>query len=254
MPPASEVPMPEWFEDDSFWETLYPYLFPTERFAAAAGEVDQLLALVRFQGHAVLDLCCGPGRHCVELARRGFQVTGVDRTPFLLDKARQRGHEAGVGVEWVQQDMRGFCRPEAFDLAISLFTSFGYFDDQRQDVAVLANLHASLRPGGALVVDVVGKEALARKFTPTASTPYPDGALLVQRHGIFDHWSRIRNEWILLRDGRAITFRFHHTIYSAQELVDRFAQVGFARVAVYGGLDGQEYGTESWRLVVVGWK
>ena len=76
--------MSEWFEDAAFWETFYPIMFPEERYEAAAEEVDNIVALTGVQEGRVLDLCCGPGRHTVELAKRGFQVTGVDRTPFRL--------------------------------------------------------------------------------------------------------------------------------------------------------------------------
>ena len=69
----------------------------------------------------------GPGRHVAALAKRGFRVTGVDLSPFLLRRAQELAQRESFGIEWVQEDMRSFLRPEAFDLAISLFTSFGYF-------------------------------------------------------------------------------------------------------------------------------
>jgi ubiquinone/menaquinone biosynthesis C-methylase UbiE len=71
-----------------FWRELYLYIFPPERFDAAASQVEQVLALACLNGGAVLDLCCGPGRHAIEFARRSFTVTGVDRTPFLVDSVR----------------------------------------------------------------------------------------------------------------------------------------------------------------------
>jgi SAM-dependent methyltransferase len=244
----------EWFEDREFWETLYPYMFTEERFADAAVQVEKLLALTVFQGQAVLDLCCGPGRHSVLLAQRGFAVTGVDRTEFLLEKARTRGAEANVTVEWVHEDMRHFVRPASFDLVINLFTSFGYFDNKDEDLQVLRNLHDSLRPGGALVIDVIGKERLAKVLQPAIVNEEADGALLIQRHEIFDDWTRVRNEWILVRDGIARTFRFHHTIYSGQELKDRLHASGFDSVRIYGDLDGAEYGPNARRLIAVAHK
>jgi hypothetical protein len=101
---------------------------------------------------------------------------------------------------------------------------------------------------------VVGKEILAKLFQPTMSSVLPDGARLVQRHEIFDDWTRIRNEWILIRKGRAKTFKFHHTIYSGQELRDRMEQVELADVKLYGNLDGEEYGPNAQRLVAVAHK
>jgi len=71
-------------------------------------------------------------------------VTGVDRTKYLLDKARSKAIAARVKVEWIRQDMRDFVRENCFALVLSMFTSFGYFDDKRQDLIVLKNMFASL--------------------------------------------------------------------------------------------------------------
>jgi SAM-dependent methyltransferase len=247
----------EWFADEEFWATTYPFMFPESRVAAAADEVEQLLALAGLgggagaAGAAVLDLACGPGRHSVQLARRGFAVTGVDRSAFLLGRARARAAEAGAAVEWVQSDMRDFVRPAAYDLALSLFTSFGFFRDDADNQRVLDNVAASLRPGGTFALDVAGKEVLARIFNPTASREIPDG-LIVHRRSVVDGWSRMQNEWILLRGGAARTFRFGHWIYSGREIEWMFRRAGFTAVRLCGDFLGAPYGPEASRLVVVG--
>jgi SAM-dependent methyltransferase len=243
--------MREWFENEAFWRELYPVMFDETRFAKAGAEVRQILRLAGRRRGAVLDLCCGPGRHSVELARRGFKVTGVDRTLFLLNKARRRARATRVKVEFVRSDMRNFVRLGAFDLALSLWTSFGYFDNKGDDLRVLQNVHHSLKPRGALVVDVWGKERLAKGFQDTTSTRYANGTLLIQVHEIFDNWTRIRNEWILLKGNRTRRFRFHHTLYSGQELRDLLLRAGFAKVKLYGEFDGQPYGLNAPRLVAV---
>lgn len=138
----------EWFDDDSFWRELYPVMFSERRIAEADEQVAKALALTKPTGKSVLDLCCGPGRCSVSLAKRGFSVTGVDRTNYLLEKARARARAAHVKIEWVQEDMRDFVRPGSFALALSMFTSFGYFDDKREDMIVLENVYASLKPEG----------------------------------------------------------------------------------------------------------
>jgi len=244
----------EWFDNDSFWRDLYPFMFPEKRFADAVEQVDKAITLAKPKGKSVLDLCCGPGRLSIALAQKGFVVTGVDRTGYLLDKAKARARAAKVKVEWVQADMRDFVRPDTYDLVLSMFTSFGYFDDKSQDVAVLGNMFASLRPGGSCLIDVGGKEWLAKVLQPTTSEVLPDGTKLIQHHEIFDDWTRIRNEWILIRKGRAKSFRFHHTIYSGQELRDQMAGAGFVDVRLYGNLDGDEYGPNAQRLIAIGRK
>ena len=244
----------EWFDDNAYWRELYPSMFTEERFAAAPEQIEKVLALAEPIGKAALDLCCGPGRCSIALARAGFRVTGVDKTKFLLDKARAKARAAKVKIEWVHADMRDFVRPEAYDFALSMWTSFGYFDDKREDIQVLENILTSLKPGGVVLLEMMGKERLARMLQPTTSDVLPDGSQLIQRHEIFDDWTRIRNEWILIRKGKARSFKFHHTIYSGQELRDRMERVGFVHVRLFGNLDGDAYGQNASRLVAVGRK
>jgi SAM-dependent methyltransferase len=244
----------EWFDDDSFWRELYPIMFPERRIADADEQVAKALKLTNPAGKAVLDLCCGPGRCSVALAKKGFRVTGVDRTKYLLGKAREKAKTARVEIEWVQKDMRDFVRPDSFALVLSIFTSFGYFDDKREDRVVLENMFTSLEPGGACLIDVLGKERLAKILQPTSSTLLPDGNVMVERREIFDDWTRVRNEWLLLRKGKVKSFKFHHTIYSGQELRDRMEGAGFVGVTLHGSLDGDAYGPNAERLIAIGRK
>jgi len=241
----------DWFEDEEFWRDLFPYMFPAERFANTPAEIDQILALTNLKEGAVLDLCCGPGRHSVELARRGFTVTGVDLSPFLLGKARERGGEAVLSIDWVQEDMRNFRRPESFDLACSLFTSFGYFEQEDDDLKVLRNIHASLKADGTFIIDVISKERLARVWKDAICTDYPDGTLVVQRPQVLPDWTRIRNTWLLVRGESHRSFQFEHNIYSGRELKERLFDCGFAEVRLFGDLQGAPYGLEAGRLIAV---
>jgi 2-polyprenyl-3-methyl-5-hydroxy-6-metoxy-1,4-benzoquinol methylase len=118
----------EWFDDDELWSAITPLLFSKQRGGDAAAALPKALKLVQPTGKDVLDLCCGPGRWSIPLAQSGFRVTGVDRTKPFLNRARADARKAQVRIEWVRQDMRDFVRPGAFDVALNMFTSFGYFD------------------------------------------------------------------------------------------------------------------------------
>jgi SAM-dependent methyltransferase len=244
--------MGEWFEDESFWSELYSFMFPEERFHLAEEQVEKALALVGFKEGPVLDLCCGPGRHSLALAKRGIQVTAVDRSDFLLRKAKEEAAKSNLEIEFVMDDMRRFVRDHSFSLILNMFTSFGYFDDQEDDLKVLRNSYQNLKPGGAIVIDLLGKEPLARRYQATDSTKLGDGALLIQRHEICEDWTRCRNEWILVKDATARTFNFQTRLYSGQEMKDILRRAGFEDVKVFGDLDGNEYGSDAVRLIAVG--
>jgi len=246
--------MGAWFEDESFWSELYPFMFPEERFRLAEEQIEKALALVGYKEGTVLDLCCGPGRHSLALAKRGIQVTAVDRSEFLLRKAKEEAAKSNLEIEFVSDDMLHFVRSDSFSLVLNMFTSFGYFEDKEDDLKVLRNAYQSLKPEGAILIDIFGKEPLARKYQATISTECGDGLLLIQRPEICEDWTRCRNEWILVKDGTAKTFNFQTRLYSGQEMKDILHRAGFEEVNVFGDLDGNKYGVDADRLIAVGRK
>ena len=189
--------MKPWHEQDAFWETMAGEMFTAAQWQQAVIDVDQFLALVPLPAAArILDLCCGPGRHSLELGRRGFAVTGVDRTQSYLAAARVKAEQEHLdGVEFQVGDMRTYRQPESFDLVLNLSTSFGYFEDPAEDKLVLQNMYASLRQGGKVVIDVLGKEVLARKFGPRDWSE-EGNVLFLQQRTISKDWSWIEDRWI----------------------------------------------------------
>ncbi len=244
--------MSDWHSDDTFWETLSDWMFPPERWQMTGKEVDHILALLNLpKGASILDMPCGPGRHALELARRGFHVTGVDRTAAYLDRARRQAEAEGLHVEWVEADMRAFRRPNAFDAILNLFTSFGYFEDPAEDRRVAENFFASLKPGGQLLMEMMGKEVLARIFQERDWREDESGALLLEERKITRNWGRLENRWILIRDGQRREFRLSLRLYSAVELTALLAGVGFIELEAYGSLAGEPYDQTARRLTVL---
>ncbi len=228
-------------------------MFDAARFEEAPAQVDWI---VRASGvdapGPVLDLCCGVGRHTLEFARRGYEVTGVDRCEPYLDRARVAAAEEGVSATWVPDDMRRFRREGAFALAINLFTSFGYFDDPAEDALVARNVCASLRPGGRFVLEIKGKEPLARVFRPCLSRRLADGSLFVQESRLIDAWERCETRWLVIRpDGERIVGTLTTRLYSATELRALLLTVGFETVEFYGDLAGAPFDHTATRLVAL---
>ncbi len=244
--------MDTWYDQDWWWEGTARFLFGARSWEAAPQQVEQTLALAGLEPPIrVLDLPCGVGRHALEFARLGCTVTAVDRTAPYLIQAQARAEELGLEIEFVQDDMREFCRPAAFDLAVNLFTSFGYFEDPADDLKVLANFHVSLRPGGVLVMDMTGKEILAREFQPRDWSMLEDGTLRLEERKITRDWSWIETRWILIRDGEQREFPLSHRIYGASDLRHILAQAGFDPIRIYGDLSGGPYDHTAHRLVAV---
>jgi SAM-dependent methyltransferase len=241
-----------WHDQDAFWELVEPFLFTMRRAELAYEQVDQIVALLGLEaGARILDLPCGNGRHALELAAQGFDVTGVDRTRRYIETARLEAERRGLAAAFQVGDMRAYRAPGQYDAVLNLFGSFGYFDDPADDLRVLRNMHDSLRPGGRLLIETAGKEIVAREFRPRDWFQEGDLLVLTERK-VVQNWGRIETRYIVVRDGR----RFEQTVsirsFSAGELAALLAAGGFADVRVYGSLEGTSYDENAERLVVVG--
>lgn len=239
----------DWYLDDAFWRNFGSLMFNDDTFARGAREVQQLLALVGGEPHSVLDLGCGPGRHALPLADAGLNVTAVDTSPSLLEQlAEARGERE---IEIAEADMREFVRAEAYDLVVVMWTSFGYFTDEADHARVLDNVRTSLKPGGRLVLDLVGVEYLCRNLEPVHLTEYDDGRVLVERPDLTEHMTRLENEWMLIDGDRVHYHDFSHRVWSAGEIRRLLGDCGLTVVSFSGGYDGAEYDLDAERLIVV---
>lgn len=261
---ASDAHQPEressWFDDDALWADLAPSIFDVHQMTGAPQEAAQAAALAGVAPEAhILDMPCGIGRHSVALARLGYRVTGVDRNPQYLARAAEAARAANVDhyIKWAHDDMRTFARAGVFDAAINLYTSIGY-GSRDDDRAILANFAASLRPGGALVIDTMGREVIARQFRERDYWKGGGEMEMVEEREVIGAWEMIRSTRRLIMPGgdgrlsRPYVFEVHP--YAGDELAAELCRAGFAGVEVYGSLAGTRYDHLAKRLVVVGRK
>jgi SAM-dependent methyltransferase len=242
-----------WYEDMNLWAGFSEVLFTPER-ARAAAEVVASSPLFAFSpGSRVLDQCCGAGFFTEPLARHGYQVTGVDLHPELLERASAACAAAGVKATLVRADVREHVVPEAYDVVVNMYTSFGYFDDHEDNLQVLRNAYRSLAPGGRLIVDLLSKETYA-SWVGTPKIVDVPGGMVVMRDTILDDWARYRTDWTLVRGDTAQHAALICYVYSAAELRAMFAQAGFEDIECFGTLDGGPYDATATRLIVRGIK
>jgi SAM-dependent methyltransferase len=244
-----------WYDDDAFWEALEPFMSSKEHDGRALAEVDDLERLLKpTPGAHILDLGCGAGHHSLELARRGYRMTALDRTSRYLDVARRKATEDGLQIEFVFGDMREYARPEAFDYVINMNTSgLSYFPDVDSDRQVASNVRASLRQGGKFVVQTVGKEVLARIFQKR-DWQERDGVFFLQERNVARDWSWMENRWVFIHGGSAREYQVTHRLYSGSGLCGLMRECGFSDVFAYGDLRGSPYDAVAASLVVVATK
>jgi SAM-dependent methyltransferase len=242
------LPRP-WYE--TIFDERYPDLFgPLEQDAEE--EVSQMVGVLSLPaGASLVDLGCGRGRHTIPLSRRGYRVTGVDLSDKMLNFARERAKRERATVEWVREDMRTFVRPGAFDACISLFTSFGYFNDE-ENQAVLENVARSLKEGGVFLLDLRNaRKGLSGESDIARDIMVPSGKLTLRV--TFDRVTRrARAEHTLVRpDGIRISSAFDVRIYSVEELTGMLRKAGMRIEAIHGSLDGAPFTPGADRMVVI---
>jgi len=229
-----------------FWGAAHSSI-AQEQTAAELDDIIRLLGLS--EGDAILDVPCGEGRHTVELAARGYRVTGLDLSRPLLDAARDRAARRGVAVEWVEGDMRRIGRQAEFDGAICYWGSFGYFDDGG-NLEFLQEAARALRPGGRMIIDTHIMETLLRVFTPRGWNRMGDVHLIEERR--FDHVrGRVETDWTLIRSGAIEEWSSSIRIYSYRQLAELLAEAGFSRSEGFDPTTGRPFVLGSPRLAMV---
>lgn len=202
--------------------------------AVTAEQVDFLVAeLCLYDGAKVLDLFCGTGRHCVELAKRGFRAVGIEYNGDYLAIAAEKARSAGVSPTFIQGDVRDTDFGSGYDACIIMWASFGYFVDA-EDRRVLEKIHAALRPGGRFLIQIKNRDYLLKRFKDSGEETV--AGVLVREDREFDMLSSRVNVTITRGEPDGpVTRRASWRMYSAHEMKNILEDIGFVYVAGYSG-------------------
>jgi SAM-dependent methyltransferase len=222
-----------------------------------SAEVDFIVhALGLEAGDEVLDVACGTGRHAIELAKLGIEVTGIDFNGAILDVAERRSAEQLVEVLFLKKDMRCLQFREEFDAAYSYWTSFGYFADESHDYVVLRRIAESLRPGGKFLLELLSTETLLPVFQPERISPLDESGRnqLRNRDRLDLESGRVESEWTFVESGRERTSHASLRLYSYRELCAMLREAGFDRIEGFDSKSGQPFAPGAKRLALVATK
>ena len=190
-------------------------------------------ALSPKKGSSVIDVCCGVGRHALELARLGYRVTGVDLSEAYIQVARQLAKKRGLKAAFEAYDMRKLPFEARFDSAISMWTSFGYFENDADDLKALRRVYRALKPGGKFLIELINRDWLIVNFEAVGWHEIPGGYVLEKRT-LDALSSRLNAEWIYMRKESVARKRLSLRLYSVHELVALLERAGFKLDALFG--------------------
>ena len=238
----------EWFSE-WFESPFYDLLYTNRNEEEAAFFLDNLLKCTQLkQGAKILDLPCGKGRHAIYLHQKGFDVLGADLSERSISFAKQFETK---GLRFRVHDMRDPIPESAFDLALNLFTSFGYFEAHEDNLKVLTSISESLKPESIFVLDYLNGEMTRRHLVAREEK---------QEEGISFHIQRtIKEDFVIkhIRVEKNDTAEFFHyqekvRLFSLPEFEELFAKAHLTLRQVAGNYALEPYNPgHSERLILI---
>ena len=230
---------PEW------WRKLFNALYVktdgdvVENVENTRRDVDFIVSAAAIQPVSdILDLCCGQGRHGLELARRGFRnVVGVDRSRYLIRLARKRAQTEHLQVVFKEGDARNPRLPDSsFDCVVVMGNSFGYFSNKQDDEKVLATVGKMLRASGQLVLDITDGAYMAEHFERRSWEWIDEHHFVCRERSISQDKERLISREVIVHDEMGvIADQFYaERLYTKEGISRLLEKTGFRNVRHHG--------------------
>lgn len=228
-----------------WWNRIFNYLYlmtdadVLDDVSITSREIDIFLNILKLSPEdRILDLCCGQGRHSLELARRNFQnVEGLDRSHYLIQKAKARAKRDEVNIRFREGDARKIPYvPDIFDTVMILGNSFGYFETIQDDLRVLKEVFRILKPWGKLLIQVTDGDYLKEHFK-SRSWEWIDKKHFVcrERSLSLDEQRLISREVITHTEKGVMADQFYaERLYSKESLARLLETAGFSDITFHG--------------------
>lgn len=230
-------------------ETIGDY--KTYSLAGTDQEVQFITQVLKLKpGESILDLYCGYGRHAIELAKQGFNITGVDGTQDFLDIAIQKSREANVSITFIKKDMRELDYNEKFAAVINMFAAFGYFTDE-ENATIIKLVAKALQPNGLFLIDLLNRDWMVRNNL-NRYWRHPSGeCVLSYKVELENGIATMKRQLINQVTGIKTQYEFVLRAYSLPEMANLFSNSGLSILATYGGFDGRLYSSETPRMIIL---
>ena len=241
-----------WFEK-WFNSPMYEKLYSHRNMDDAARLAKIIENMIPVQTHPnLLDLACGRGRHSILLARKGYNVTGIDLSEAAIRKAKSHARREKIeSVQFRTGDMREY-PGLTFDAVVSLFTSFGYFLDDGENIRVLMNIRSMLKDKGMFLLDYLNPEHVKKTLIP-AEKKTIDGILFTIERKIDENMVFKTISLSNPETGEPIQHTERVKLYDLEWFRFHLKECGLEITDVYGNYDGDPYSSEeSPRCIMLG--
>lgn len=222
----------------------YAYKYDKESFTRGTlGECDFIEKEINFQRDIrILDIGCGTGRHAIELARRGYNVTGVDLSENQLARAREKAEDSGVKVDFFQMDARALSYNAEFDLVIMLCEGgFPLMETDEMNYEILKSAARALKKPGKLIFTTLnGLFPLFHSVEEFCARDQGEGNA-VYKNNTFDLMTFRDHNITEVEDdsGQRISLQCNERYYIPPEISWLLKSLGFKVVDIFGARLGE---------------
>jgi SAM-dependent methyltransferase len=254
MKKATNIPRSEWFRDwfDCNYELVYNHRTEDEAENFVNHWPFDWKSLV---GKWALDVGCGNGRFSRSIKRRGMNIAGVDLSHDQLQLAAAKNCDT-AGINLLRADMRHLPFKRDFNLVVSLFTSFGYFETDDEHQQFLSALFNLLKPSGLTVIDLPCREyAVGEVETNPMTIREINGEQVIEKRSLSHGNLRMEKEIMLESNGKVLHYRESVRLYSAKEFLAMTSNAGMGQIEpLWGDYSGGEMSVTKPRMVYFGRK
>lgn len=239
----------------NWWEEYFSKYYYNTAFSVrgkAKQEIEFILSKTNVPKNSnVLDMCCGYGRHSIELALKGLNTTGIDYSSDLIRMANDELLSMNINnLTFKRGDIRKYISPKNYDLVICLYMSFGYFSDLENEIA-FHNLSESLNVGGYLVIELYNPDQVKNANFEENKRMLGGKSLYIHRRYNKKSKRTEIERVITNRDGKKEKFDMSIRVYSVDELTEIALINKLNFVGVYGDYFGNELGENSEKMIVI---
>ncbi len=257
----------EWWEEvfDQRYLDTYVDTFPEKR---TQREVDFISRHIEITNKtSLLDVGCGHGRHAIALAKLGCHVTGIDTSQYFLDKVLKRAAEEKVNVRVFREDMRELLANGVYDVAVSLFTAFGYFEKESDHVLAIRKIVQALHQKGQFLIDVKNPISLIKGMIEKGAYDKETGLFSFHTEEklsngielrVEEKYDAARMRWHAHtqweKAGKLEEIAYSVRLFTCPELCSLLEQSGMKIQNTWGDFDESPYTALSKRLIVLAQK
>ena len=251
---------------EDWWKTLFNSLYiktdgdVVENDQNTKQDVDLLINKLNIEtNHHILDLCCGQGRHAIELAARGYNhITGIDRSRYLIRLARKRAEIKNLNCKFSEGDARKIrLKDDSMNLVILMGNSFGYFEKEEDDIAVLESIKRVLQSNGKIALDITNGDYMKSNYEPRSWEWIDQNQFVCRERSLSSDGKKIITREVIVHSEKGvIADQFYgERLYNSEQITSLLEKLNFKEIKIDTSLQtfstrGEDIGMMSNRLFI----